>query len=194
MTAPFTDPGTGDTHTCSINWGDGVVAAGAVVEAAGSGTCTGSHSQVAATRRAVRQHVGVVRRGPAVVHGLATTSGLGTCTRDTLGLNPLYTGVGGLFNASWLTAGLQAADGTTSYYETFKAKCPFAYTWQYDDSASGYGCNAIAVPNGGQAFSGFDMTFCGSAQLAGPGVHRPAPWSHSRATERRSVSASAAGW
>lgn len=43
MTAPFTDPGTGDTHTCSINWSDGVVAAGAVVEAAGSGTCTGSH-------------------------------------------------------------------------------------------------------------------------------------------------------
>ena len=27
--APFT-AGTGNTHTCSINWGDGVVAAGAV--------------------------------------------------------------------------------------------------------------------------------------------------------------------
>jgi hypothetical protein len=44
VTAPFTDPGTGDTHTCAINWGDGNTSAGVVVEAAGSGTCTGSHN------------------------------------------------------------------------------------------------------------------------------------------------------
>jgi len=44
VTAPFTDPGTGDTHTCSINWGDSTTSAGTVVEASGSGTCTGSHT------------------------------------------------------------------------------------------------------------------------------------------------------
>ena len=44
VTAPFTDAGTGDTHTCSIDWGDSVTTAGVVVEAAGSGTCTGSHT------------------------------------------------------------------------------------------------------------------------------------------------------
>ena len=44
VTAPFTDPGTGDTHTCSIDWGDGTVAPGFVVEASGSGTCSGSHT------------------------------------------------------------------------------------------------------------------------------------------------------
>jgi FtsP/CotA-like multicopper oxidase with cupredoxin domain len=44
VTAPFTDPGTGDTHTCAITWESGVTTAGTVVEAAGSGTCTGTHT------------------------------------------------------------------------------------------------------------------------------------------------------
>jgi hypothetical protein len=44
VTAPFTDAGTNDTHTCSIDFGDSTVVAGTVVEAAGSGTCAGSHT------------------------------------------------------------------------------------------------------------------------------------------------------
>ena len=44
MSASFTDPGTLDTHTCSISWGDTTSSAGTVVEANGSGTCTGSHT------------------------------------------------------------------------------------------------------------------------------------------------------
>lgn len=43
-----------------------------------------------------------------------TTSGLGTCkTVPELTQPALYTGVAGVFNAAWLTAGLQAgANGT----------------------------------------------------------------------------------
>lgn len=48
MTAPFTDSGTGDTHTCSIDWGDAVTEPGVVTEAAGSGTCTGTHAYATA--------------------------------------------------------------------------------------------------------------------------------------------------
>jgi FtsP/CotA-like multicopper oxidase with cupredoxin domain len=48
LTAPFSDPGTGDTHTCSIDWGDGVTEPGVVAEAAGSGSCTGSHAYATA--------------------------------------------------------------------------------------------------------------------------------------------------
>ena len=44
VTAPFTDPGTGDTHTCSIAWGDGNTTVGAVAQGSGTGTCTGSHT------------------------------------------------------------------------------------------------------------------------------------------------------
>jgi hypothetical protein len=43
--ASFTDAGQNDTHTCTIDWGDGSpVAAGTVTESNGSGTCTGSHT------------------------------------------------------------------------------------------------------------------------------------------------------
>ena len=43
--ASFTDPGTADTHTCSINWGDGSPASsGTVTQGAGSGSCSGSHT------------------------------------------------------------------------------------------------------------------------------------------------------
>jgi hypothetical protein len=44
VTAPFSDPGKNDTHSCSIDFGDGTIIAGTVVEAAGSGTCTGTHT------------------------------------------------------------------------------------------------------------------------------------------------------
>lgn len=40
----FTDPGTLDTHTAVINWGDGTVEPGAVTEAGGSGSVAGSHA------------------------------------------------------------------------------------------------------------------------------------------------------
>jgi hypothetical protein len=50
--------------------------------------------------------------------------------------------------------------GTTPYYQTFKTACPAAYTWQYDDSASGFACTvADTVPPSG-AFTGFNVGFC----------------------------------
>jgi hypothetical protein len=44
ISTAFADDGTNDTHTASINWGDSHTTAGTVVEVAGSGTVTGSHS------------------------------------------------------------------------------------------------------------------------------------------------------
>ena len=42
--APFTDPGTLDTHTATWDWGDGSTSAGTVTESQGSGSVTGSHA------------------------------------------------------------------------------------------------------------------------------------------------------
>src|SRR5207249_620992 len=42
--ATFTDPGTLDTHTALINWGDGTTSPGTVVESGGSGQVLGSHA------------------------------------------------------------------------------------------------------------------------------------------------------
>lgn len=43
ITAAFTDPGVLDTHTATVDWGNGQVTPGMVTEANGSGTVTGSH-------------------------------------------------------------------------------------------------------------------------------------------------------
>jgi hypothetical protein len=45
LSASFTDAGHNDTHTCTIDWGDGSPAdTGTVTESNGSGTCDGSHT------------------------------------------------------------------------------------------------------------------------------------------------------
>jgi PKD domain len=45
FTAPFTDAGKNDTHTCTVNFGDATpVVTGTVTENAGSGACTTSHA------------------------------------------------------------------------------------------------------------------------------------------------------
>jgi hypothetical protein len=90
-------------------------------------------------------------------------SGLGTCKKNNSGNAPLYTGVGGVSNESWLTAGITAGGGSVPYYETFKAACPAAYTWQYDDLASGFGCDPTKQVTNGSAFTGFNVTFCKSS-------------------------------
>ncbi len=44
FTASFTDPGVLDTHTATIDWGDGTAEAGLVNQRAGGGTASGSHA------------------------------------------------------------------------------------------------------------------------------------------------------
>lgn len=45
VTAPFTDVGTNDKHTCTVDFADGTpVATGTVTETPGSGTCSASHT------------------------------------------------------------------------------------------------------------------------------------------------------
>jgi hypothetical protein len=91
-----------------------------------------------------------------------TTSGLGVCTQTQAGNLPLYSGTGGLSNADWITTATAAGGGTTPYYVPFKTACQAAYAWQYDDIASGFGCNPTSMVSGASTFTGFDVTFCGS--------------------------------
>jgi PKD repeat protein len=46
--ATFTDPGAVDTHTATINWGDGTQTPGVVTQAPGGGTVDGSHVYLSA--------------------------------------------------------------------------------------------------------------------------------------------------
>jgi len=94
-----------------------------------------------------------------------TVSGLGTCVKDSLGKQPLYTATGGVANPAWLEAGKAAGGGRVPYYETFKEACVAAYAWQYDDIASGFGCTPTAKTEHGATFSGFEVVFCASRTL-----------------------------
>lgn len=45
--ATFADPGTHDTHSATINWGDSTTSAGAISESGGTGTVSGTHAYAA---------------------------------------------------------------------------------------------------------------------------------------------------
>src|SRR5205085_8039322 len=47
VSASFTDVGVADTHTATLDWGDGAVVPATVSEAGGSGTASGSHTYAA---------------------------------------------------------------------------------------------------------------------------------------------------
>jgi hypothetical protein len=55
--APFTDAGANDTHSCSIDWGDGATSAGVINEVAGSGACTGTHTYTAGNSATIQVSV-----------------------------------------------------------------------------------------------------------------------------------------
>ncbi len=48
ITATFTDVGTQDTHTCTVNWDDTSTTPGVVTETNGSGSCSATHTYAAA--------------------------------------------------------------------------------------------------------------------------------------------------
>lgn len=100
-----------------------------------------------------------------------TTSGLGQCKESEHdGTTKLraFRGVGGPFNAAWITAGHQAGDGEKPYYEIFKKACPSAYAWQYDDDSGGFQCFFESISSAAvQDFKGFNITFCGIAKEPG---------------------------
>lgn len=57
LTAAISDPGTADTHTAIVDWGDGTTAPAMVQESLGSGTLTASHAYDAAGVYRVRATV-----------------------------------------------------------------------------------------------------------------------------------------
>ena len=46
LNATFTDPGSGDTHTAIIDWGDNTASSGDVTEPSSPGTVSGTHTYV----------------------------------------------------------------------------------------------------------------------------------------------------
>jgi hypothetical protein len=81
------------------------------------------------------------------------------------GSPPLYSSCAGMFNPDWITAAKTAGTTASPFYETFKAACPAAYAWQYDDISSDYTCPDPS------ADLGFAVEFCPS--MAAPSECSP---------------------
>ncbi|GAB3066036.1 hypothetical protein GCM10027053_31690 [Intrasporangium mesophilum] len=82
VSAAFTDAGTNDTHTASIDWGDGSSSPASVTESLGSGSASATHAFTAAGTFQVRATVsdddgGASAPGSASVTTKNTASGFG---------------------------------------------------------------------------------------------------------------------
>lgn len=53
----YFDPGSNDTHTCVIDWGDGSSSEGEIFAAGGAGVCTASHTYAALGQYVITAHV-----------------------------------------------------------------------------------------------------------------------------------------
>lgn len=72
-------------------------------------------------------------------------------------LDATYTGTCGPTNANWTDAIDSISSGGRNFLETFKAACPSAYSYQFDDVASNWSCTSTA-----NELVGYTVTFCGT--------------------------------
>jgi Ca2+-binding RTX toxin-like protein len=119
--ASFTDPGTADTHTCTIAWGDGTTTTGTVSESGGAGTCTASRAYTAAGSYTITIKV-TDNAGASASAGVAITVVKATPLAATAGPSQTTTeGAATTFNLGSVSGGtgpytvtVNWGDGTTA--------------------------------------------------------------------------------
>ncbi|MDO8432035.1 MAG: thaumatin family protein [Candidatus Binatus sp.] len=84
--------------------------------------------------------------------GLACTGGQCICQ-----VNSVYTGVCGAVNQNWTNANNQIKTGSNNYISIFKAACPSAYSYQFDDTSSDWSCT-----NTTNLLVNYTVSFCGN--------------------------------
>ncbi len=126
LTAPFSDAGTNDTHTCTVDWADGNgPQAGSVSETLGSGTCSGSLAYAAA---------GIYNIDVAVTDD---NGGVGTAMVQVIVYDP---GAGFVTGGGWINSPAGAYTADTS----LTGKANFGFVSKYKKGAS--------VPDGNTEF------------------------------------------
>jgi Ca2+-binding RTX toxin-like protein len=96
LKASFTDAGKVDTHTCTVQWGDGTSTTGTVTESAGAGTCAAAHAYAALGSYTITVKV----TDNAGASATATSSITVTKTGGTIVVNSTSTGAQTLFTAA----------------------------------------------------------------------------------------------
>ncbi len=156
--ATFTDPGVLDTHTATIDWGDGGVEEGVVSESGGSGAVSGSHVYVSGGTYTVT--VTVVDNGGDAGGGVLPISVIGNAP-PTVDAGPDQTvdeGSGVIFHGSFAdpdvgdvhTINWAFGDGTSSTdtltpTHVYTQSGVFTATLTVTDSAGGTGSDTLRV-------------------------------------------------
>ena len=69
----------------------------------------------------------------------------------------IYSGACGATNQAWIDAAANISEAGASWPQGFRASCPVAYGYQFDDPASNWFC-----PNGSTGLNGYKVVLCGS--------------------------------
>jgi hypothetical protein len=80
------------------------------------------------------------------------------CSTETCYCGPqgIYSGACGPTNPAWQQAVAALTDGAARWPQRFKAACPVAYSYQFDDPSSNWSCT-----NPAQGLNAYRVTFCG---------------------------------
>jgi hypothetical protein len=149
--ASFTDPGTADTHTCTITWGDGSSSTGTISESSGAGTCTASHAYTAAGNYTITVKV-TDNAAASASASVAITVTLPTAPPLTLtpgGSQTATEGISKTFSLGSFSGGtgpytitVTWGDGTTSTFTAPAGAISAAHTYA-KDQATPYTVNVI---------------------------------------------------
>jgi PKD repeat protein len=140
----FSDAGVLDTHTCAINWGDGNTTPGTVTEAAGSGTCAGTHTYADNGSYTVTVTVTDNDGAPGSDTDTATIANVAPAVNAGPDQNPL-----------WASGGTAIALAPASFTDPGADSHGCSVTW--GDAASSFAgtiAETVAVPTSGTCAAG----------------------------------------
>jgi hypothetical protein len=165
--ASFTDPGTADTHTCTIAWGDGTTTTGTISESGGAGTCSASKTYTAAGSYTITIKV-TDNAGASASSSVAVTAVAATALAVTAGPSQTTTeGAAATFNLGSLSGGtgpytvtVNWGDGTTGTTFTVSATGALSAAHTYaNDRSTPYAVSVtVKDATGATATSGFSAT------------------------------------
>jgi Ca2+-binding RTX toxin-like protein len=160
--ASFTDPGTADTHTCTIAWGDGATSTGTISESAGAGTCTASHAYSTAGNRTITFTV-TDNAGASTTASVAISVTVPTIPPLTLTPGVAQTATEGISKTFSLgsfsggtgpyTVTVTWGDGTTSTFTATAGAISAAHTYA-KDQATAYPVNVTVKDSTGTTSTG----------------------------------------
>jgi len=163
---PPTVSGLGDIWWNAANWTDTSTGCSTTNACAGGQQCLASEVQKG-LRECAASDSSCTCFTPSACTSTSDCQGTGECLDSTgapcstgtcyCSPQATYSGACGATNQAWVDAGATlTSDAGTTWPQGFRASCPIAYGYQFDDPASNWFC-----PNGSTNLNGYRVVLCG---------------------------------